>query len=83
MDRLSILITLFTGAVVTGALVIAAFTFGYYGWAPILGAVAIGWILAWPLAYLISRKIKREDPDFDHRQKTETKIIPDPDAREI
>ncbi len=83
MDRLSILITLFTGAVVTGALVIGVFTLGYYGWGPILGAVAIGWILAWPLAYWISRKIKKEDPQFDHKQKTEAKVVPDPDAREV
>jgi len=83
MDRLSILLTLATGAVTTGVLVIAVLSLGWVAWGPILGAVAIGWILAWPAAYWISRRIKRNDPDFDHTRKPERKAIPDPDAREI
>lgn len=83
MDRLSIVLTLATGAVTTGALVIAVLTLGWVAWGPILAAVAIGWILAWPVAYWISRRIKRDDRSFDHTRKPETRIIPDPDAPEV
>lgn len=82
MDRLSILLTLVTGAVTTGALVIAVLSLGWFAWGPILAAVACGWLLAWPAAYWISRRIKRKDPDFDHRRRPAS-VIPDPDAPEI
>lgn len=82
MDRLSILITLMTGSVLTGGLVIAFFTLGWYTWQAIAVSAIIGFLLAWPTAYLISRRIKRKDPDFDHtRGKSHT--IPDPNAREV
>ena len=83
MDRLSIVLTLATGAVTTGVLVIAVLTLGWVAWGPILAAVAVGWILAWPVAYWISRRIKRDDPNFDETRKPEGKVIPDPDAREV
>ncbi|MFP7673996.1 hypothetical protein ACG74X_11650 [Marivita sp. S0852] len=76
MDRLSIYLTMMTGAVLTGTLVIIAFTFGYYGWVPILGAVAIGYALSWPVAYVISRQIKRNDPNWDHTRKDRTDAVP-------
>jgi putative flippase GtrA len=83
MDRLSIVLTLATGAVTTGVLVIAVLTLGWVAWGPILAAVAIGWILAWPVAYWISRRIKRDDPNFDETRKPESRVIPDPDAHEV
>lgn len=83
MDRLSILLTLVTGAVITGGLVIIVLSLGWMAWGPILGAVAVGWILAWPVAWWISRWIKAEDPDFDHERAPSRKIIPDPDAPEV
>lgn len=82
MDRLSIFLTLMTGAVVTGVLVTGAFTLGYYEW-PVIGGLALaGFALAWPTAYLISRRIKRKDPKFDHTH-AEPSAVPDPDAREV
>ncbi|SHM06984.1 hypothetical protein SAMN05443432_104311 [Roseovarius litoreus] len=83
MDRLSLFLTLATGPVTTGGLVIAAMSMGYYGW-PVIGtAAAIGFLLAWPAAYLVSRRIKRHDPDFDHTRENRTGVIPDPQAPEV
>jgi hypothetical protein len=83
MDRLSILLTLATGAVITGSLVVIVLSLGWVAWGPILGSVVIGWILAWPAAWWISRRIKANDPDFDHERKVKTTIVPDPDAPEV
>lgn len=66
MDRLSIILTLLTGAVLTGATVTTFFVMGVYSWVAVGTAVAVGWGLSWPAAYLVSRYIKRNDPHFDH-----------------
>lgn len=66
MDRLSIILTLLTGAVLTGGVITTFFTLGIYNWTAVVIAVAVGWGLSWPAAYLISRYVKRNDPDFDH-----------------
>ena len=65
MDRLSIVLTLMTGAVLVGGFVIAVLAFGLYSWEPIAAAVGVGLILTWPAAYAISRMIKRDDPNWD------------------
>ena len=73
-----------TGAVLTGGLVIAAFSLGWYGWPAVIGAAVIEFGASWPSAYLISRRIKRQDPGWD-----ETRVdrvdgkVPDPDAPEV
>lgn len=67
MDRLSIVLTLVTGSVLVGGLVIAVLSMGYYAWPPILAAIAVGLILTWPAAYAISRLIKRDDPGWRPR----------------
>jgi putative flippase GtrA len=82
MDRLSILLTLATGAVTTGALVIAVLSVGWMAWGPILAATALGFVLAWPAAYWISRRIKRHDPNFDHTRRPGS-FVPDPAEREV
>jgi hypothetical protein len=66
MDRLSIFLTLMSGAMITGALVITAFSLGYYTVWAIAPAALIGFALAWPSAYLVSRRIKRRDRAWDH-----------------
>lgn len=76
MDRLSIHLTLMTGAVLTGGLVIVAFSLGYYNWGAILGAAALGFALSWPVAYVISRMIKRDDPRWDETRKDRTDAVP-------
>lgn len=64
MDRLSIVLTLVTGAVLVGGLVIVVLSLGYYAWLPIAAAVVVGLLLTWPAAYAISRWIKRRDPGW-------------------
>ncbi|PTE21039.1 hypothetical protein C5F48_14360 [Cereibacter changlensis JA139] len=84
MDRLSIILTLVTGAMITGGLVIIAFSFGYYGWGPIVAALVIGLVLAWPAAWLISRRIKRQDPAWDETHVEHVPSpIPQPGAPEV
>ncbi|WP_418594715.1 hypothetical protein [Ponticoccus sp. (in: a-proteobacteria)] len=65
MDRLSLYISLLTHTVVTGSLIVAFLAMGYYSWQAIAVAVVIGVVAAWPLAKLISRRIKTRDPAFN------------------
>jgi hypothetical protein len=67
MDRLSIFLTFMTGSVLVGGLVIVVLALGLYNWPAIAVAVAIGLFLTWPAAYVISRWIKRDDPDWKIR----------------
>lgn len=67
MDRLSIVLTLMTGSVLVGGLVIVVLSLGFYDWRTIAVAVAVGLVLTWPAAYAISRWIKREDPGWRMR----------------
>lgn len=60
-------LTFMTGSVLVGGLVIVVLSLGYYNWTHIAVAVAVGLFLTWPVAYLISRRIKREDPDWRSR----------------
>lgn len=83
MDRLSIVLTLMTGAVLTGSLATAAFTLGYYAWPAVIGAAVIGFLAAWPAAYAISRWIKAEDPSWDETRKAPSNVLPDPSAPEV
>jgi len=81
MDRLSLYLTLATGPVTVGGLVITVLAFGYYTWPAIAGAAALGLLAAWPLAYLISRRVKRRDPDFDHTHAGG--LVPRPSGPEV
>lgn len=71
MDRLSIVLILATAVPLAGALVILFLTLGWYGWAPIVAAAVIGFGLAWPVARLISKRIKRRDPEWQARKGAE------------
>ena len=84
MDRLSIILSLLSGALITGALVIAAFSLGYYNWWAIGGSAVIGFAMAWPSAYYVSRLIKKRDPEWSPDQKPMDKgPIPKRNAKEI
>ena len=83
MDRLSIVLTLMTGAVLTGTLTIVAFTFGYYSWPAVIAAAVLGFLASWPVAYLISRWIKHSDPGWDAEKNRDASVLPDPTAREV
>jgi uncharacterized oligopeptide transporter (OPT) family protein len=65
MDRLSLYISLLTGAVLTGGLAIAAFSLGYYTWVAVAISAVVGFALAWPVAYVISQRIKKQDPKWE------------------
>ena len=84
MDRFSIILTLVVGPVLSGVLVIIVLTLGWYNWPAIAAAAAIGFVLTWPLSYVISRRIKRQDTDWDETKVDDVEgIIPDPAAREV
>lgn len=84
MDRLSIVLTLIVGAVATGILVTAVLSLGWYSWPAIGGAAAIGFVATWPVSYLVSRRIKRQDPAWDETKLDDVEgITPDPSAREV
>ncbi|MGK7651683.1 MULTISPECIES: hypothetical protein [unclassified Roseovarius] len=84
MDRLSFYITFFTGSFITGVIVIAGFSLGYYTvWTIAIAAVA-GLLLAWPTGYMISQRIKRDDPDWTpEADPGDQPVIPRPDAPEV
>jgi len=84
MDRLSILLTLVVGAMVTGGLVVVVLSLGWYSWPAIGGAAALGMALTWPASYAISRRIKREDPNWDATKVERVEgVIPDSAAPEV
>lgn len=84
MDRLSMVLTLIVGSALIGSLLIAVLSLGWYSWPAIGGAVAIGLAATWPASYLISRRIKRQDPAWDETMVDEAKAgIPDPSAKEV
>ncbi|GAA5072655.1 hypothetical protein N0B44_14705 [Roseibacterium beibuensis] len=83
MDRFSILLTLPVGAVATGAFTILAFNLGFYAWPAVIGAAVLGFGLSWPLAYVISRRVKRQDPNWDETRVERTGTVPNPAAREV
>ena len=64
MDRLSIVLTLVTGSILTGGLLIVVLSLGFYSWLPNSVAVALGLFLTWPAAYVISSWINRDDPGW-------------------
>ena len=82
MDRLSLFLILATGPVIAGGFIIILMSFGLYGWVYLLPAGVIGWLLGWPAGYAISRRIKRQDPNFDHKKGVNDGILPDPSAPE-
>ncbi|MFO8127055.1 hypothetical protein [Yoonia sp.] len=84
MDRLSIFLTITVGSVVTGTLIIIVMSLGWYSWLAIGGVAAIGTLLTWPASYVISRRIKRHDPDWDETKVDKVKdLIPDSSAQEV
>jgi len=84
MDRLSLILSLTVGAMLTGGFAITLFNFDLYAWGPIAGAALAGFALSWPVSYLISRRIKRQDSQWDHRKIKEVdSYVPDPKAQEV
>jgi hypothetical protein len=84
MDRLSIVLTLAVGSVLAGTLVTIVLSLGWYSWPAIGGAAALGFLATWPASYVISRRIKRQDPHWDATKARRVKgIVPDTSAPEV
>lgn len=83
MDRLSLVLFLATGPTLIGTFVTTVLALGYYGWPAILMAAGGGAVLTWPASHIISRWIKRDDPDFNHKRHGPPGLLPDPSAPEI
>jgi hypothetical protein len=81
MDRLSILLTSMTGAMIAAPVIVTAFVLGYYSVWPIVIAAGLSIVAAWPIAYLISRRIKARDPNW--RKSAKPSALPDPKAPEV
>lgn len=65
MFRLSHVVLMMTWTIVSGVVLIAAFSAGWYGWMPVVLAVVLGFAIGWPGARLLSQRIKRKDPHYD------------------
>lgn len=84
MDRLSIFLTIIIGAIITGGLVAGVLSLGWYSWPAIGWAAALGVALTWPASYVISRRIKRQDPNWDATKVDRVEgVIPTPSAPEV
>lgn len=84
MDRLSIVLTLAVGSVLAGTLVTTVLSLGWYSSAAIGGAAALGFLVTWPASYLLSRRIKRQDPHWDETKARRVQgIVPDTSAPEV
>lgn len=84
MDRLSIILTLAVGSVTMGTLIIFVLSMSWYSWLAIGGAAGIGFLVTWPISYLISRRIKRQDPNWDETEGKRVKgAIPDSTTPEV
>ena len=84
MKRLSFYLALLSWTLVSGALIIAAFSLGYYNWWAIALAVVAGLLIAWPSARLVSRRIKNSDPEWSpHRDPFEHGPIPKPERKDV
>ncbi|QDY68528.1 hypothetical protein [Qingshengfaniella alkalisoli] len=68
MDRLSLYITMMTSTVLTLTFVLVVLLLGWTGYVTVFGAIVLGLVLAYPISFLISRRIKRHDPHWDERK---------------
>jgi hypothetical protein len=66
--RLRHVIALMTNAVVVGSLIILVLSLGWVGWIPMFGAIALGFVISYPLAKLIARRIKKADPAWNEER---------------
>jgi hypothetical protein len=84
MDRLSIVLSLIVGSALTGTLVIVVLTLGWYSWLAIGGATAVGFLATWPVSYVLSRRIKRQDMGWDETGVAgKERVVPDVNAPEV
>jgi len=63
--RLRHVVYLMTNAVIVGSLIVLVIAMGWVGFAPIFGAILVGFILAWPASILVTKRIKVDDPAWN------------------
>lgn len=62
MSRLFMFLLLIAVPTLAGTGVIAMLALGYYEWWPMLAAAVIGAVGAFPVAWLVARRIQATDP---------------------
>jgi hypothetical protein len=65
MFRLRYIIHMMTNAVIVGSLIILVLSLGWVGWAPMIGAIVLGFVLAYPVSIIVTRWIKVKDPAWN------------------
>jgi hypothetical protein len=65
MFRLRYVVLMMTNAVLVGSLIILVLSLGFVGWVPVVGAILIGHLLSWPVARVVTRWIKIDDPAWN------------------
>lgn len=65
MFRLTFIVALMTNAVVVGSLIVLVLTLGWVNGPTLIAAIGVGFLISWPLARVIARWIKAEDPGWD------------------
>ena len=65
MFRLRYVVVLMTNAVIVGTLIILVLSLGWFGYVPLFGAIALGFVISWPVARVVTRWIKVEDPAWN------------------
>jgi hypothetical protein len=68
MFRLRYVVAMMTNAVVVGSLIILVLSLGWVGWVPVFGAIALGFVISWPLALIVTRVIKAKDPAWNEEK---------------
>ncbi|MBR9841671.1 MAG: DUF4229 domain-containing protein [Rhodobacteraceae bacterium] len=57
MFRLSLILHLFIGSTIAGSAMIAVLTMGYDTMTPVMWSALIGFVVSFPLSYLIAKKL--------------------------
>lgn len=84
MDRLAFYMALMAAWALAGTFVIIAFLLGYYTVWGIVVAAGLGFLLAYPVGYWISRKVKEDDPNWNPRHDPgDFGTVPPKDAPEV
>ncbi len=71
--RLRHVVHLMTNAVIVGTLIVFVLTMGWVGFAPIFGAIILGFALAWPASILVAKWIKIDDPAWNEAKDRPTR----------
>lgn len=80
MDRLNLFLIMMGVPAIAGTFVILFLSAGWYSWVAIALSVVLGLVLGIPASKMISRRIKKKDPNFNPPR--QDGVLPDPTAPE-